>query len=294
MTWFLCPDSPWIPFSYLFSTVFLSFLLFLPFFSPSFFATVFFMVLLLILKKISNLGIPGGSDSKESACNAGDPGSISGSGRSPGDGNGCPFQYSCLKKFHGQRSLAGYSPWGHKNTTEWLTLSLFTFSNIKKKKLQEQYKLLDPLHTNYLNENILLYFSHLWRDIFLLTWCLSPLIHVCIPKIRTLLLSITTIQTLPVKNSTLIWYSLIHRPDQISPVVLTKPPFPSQSRILSTNMYSTSLSSLISFLQSGTIPPEQFFVSQVLQSFSFRPFILKGDSTFNAAPWPKTMHSWQE
>ena len=168
------------------------------------------------------------------------------------------------------------------------------FQILKKKKLQEQYKLLDPLHTNYLNENILLYFSHLWRDIFLLTWCLSPLIHVCIPKIRTLLLSITTIQTLPVKNSTLIWYSLIHRPNQISPVVLTKPPFPSQSRILSTNMYSTSLSSLISFLQSGTIPPEQFFVSQVLQSFSFRPFILKGDSTFNAAPWPKTMHSWQE
>ena len=79
------------------------------------------------------------------------------------------------REFHGQRSLASYSPWDHKDTTEWLTLSLFTFSNIKKKKLQEQYKLLDPLHTNYLNENILLYFSHLWRDIFLLTWCLSPL-----------------------------------------------------------------------------------------------------------------------
>ena len=36
-------------------------------------------------------------DSKESACNAGDPGSIPGSGRSPAEGNGNPFQYSCLK-----------------------------------------------------------------------------------------------------------------------------------------------------------------------------------------------------
>ena len=37
-----------------------------------------------------------------------------GSGRSPGEGNGYPFQYSCLEKSHGQRSLLGYSPWGHK------------------------------------------------------------------------------------------------------------------------------------------------------------------------------------
>ena len=41
-------------------------------------------------------GFPGGSDGKESACNAGDLGSIHGSGRSPGEGNGNPFQYSCL------------------------------------------------------------------------------------------------------------------------------------------------------------------------------------------------------
>ena len=40
---------------------------------------------------------PGGSDGKESACNAGDPGSNPGSGRSPGEGNGYPFQYSCLE-----------------------------------------------------------------------------------------------------------------------------------------------------------------------------------------------------
>ena len=42
-------------------------------------------------------GFPGGSDHKESACNAGVPGSIPGLERSPGGGNGYPFQYSCLK-----------------------------------------------------------------------------------------------------------------------------------------------------------------------------------------------------
>ena len=63
---------------------------------------------------------------KESACNAGDLGSIPGWGRSPGEGNGYPLQYSCLENPHGQRSLEGYSPWDRKelDTTERLTLSL--------------------------------------------------------------------------------------------------------------------------------------------------------------------------
>ena len=39
----------------------------------------------------------GGSDSKASACNTGDPGSIPGSGRSPGEGNSNPLQYPCLE-----------------------------------------------------------------------------------------------------------------------------------------------------------------------------------------------------
>ena len=42
-------------------------------------------------------GFPGGSDGKASACNVGDLGSIPGSGRSPGEGNGNPLQYSCLE-----------------------------------------------------------------------------------------------------------------------------------------------------------------------------------------------------
>ena len=44
-----------------------------------------------------NTYFPGGSDGKASACNAGDPGLIPGLGRSPGEGNGNPLQYSCLE-----------------------------------------------------------------------------------------------------------------------------------------------------------------------------------------------------
>jgi len=64
-------------------------------------------------------GFPGGSDSKGSACNAGDLGSIPGFGGSPGGGHGNPLQYSCLENPHRQSRLAGYSPWGlQKNWTQ--------------------------------------------------------------------------------------------------------------------------------------------------------------------------------
>ena len=58
--------------------------------------------------------ISGGSDGKESACIEGDLGLIHGSGRSPGGEHGNPLQYSCLENPHGQRSLASYNSWGHK------------------------------------------------------------------------------------------------------------------------------------------------------------------------------------
>ena len=48
---------------------------------------------------------PGGSDSKEPTCNAGDPGLIPGSGRSTVEGNGNPLQLFLPGKLHGQRSL---------------------------------------------------------------------------------------------------------------------------------------------------------------------------------------------
>ena len=62
------------------------------------------------------LGFPGGSDSKESAFNAGNLGSIPGLGKSPGGEHGNTLQYSCLEHPHGQRSLVGYSSWGFKES----------------------------------------------------------------------------------------------------------------------------------------------------------------------------------
>ena len=68
--------------------------------------------------------LPSGSDGKESACSTGDPHSVAGLGRFPGEGSGYPLQCSCL-----DRSLAGYGPRGHKEsyTTDPLTVSLFFF-----------------------------------------------------------------------------------------------------------------------------------------------------------------------
>ena len=62
------------------------------------------------------LSLPGGSDSKESACNAGDLCSIPELGRSPGRGHGNLLQYSCLENPPQERSLVGYSPWDHKES----------------------------------------------------------------------------------------------------------------------------------------------------------------------------------
>ena len=69
------------------------------------------------------MGFPGGSDGKESTYNVGDLGSIPGLGRSPGGGQGNPLPYSYLENPQRQRSLADYSPWGHKESdmTEWLS-----------------------------------------------------------------------------------------------------------------------------------------------------------------------------
>ena len=62
-------------------------------------------------------GFPGGSDSNESACNARDPVLIPGSGRSPGEGNSKPFQYSCL-----ENSMERGAWWatGHGVTKSWI------------------------------------------------------------------------------------------------------------------------------------------------------------------------------
>ena len=62
------------------------------------------------------LSFPGGSVGKESACNAGDLGSIPGLGRSPGEKKQLSTPVFQPGEFHGQRNLAGYSPWGCKES----------------------------------------------------------------------------------------------------------------------------------------------------------------------------------
>ena len=55
------------------------------------------MCVCVLICYITRLGFPSGSEVKASASNVGDPGSIPGLGRSPGEGNGNPLQYSCLE-----------------------------------------------------------------------------------------------------------------------------------------------------------------------------------------------------
>ena len=68
-------------------------------------------------------GSPGGLDCKESAYNAGDPGCIPGLGRSPGEGNDDPLQYSCLENSMDRGSLVGLAQEiAESDITEQLTL----------------------------------------------------------------------------------------------------------------------------------------------------------------------------
>ena len=69
------------------------------------------------------LGFPGGSEVKASACNVGDLGSIPGSGRSPGEGNGNPLQYSCLEN---PMDRGAWQATVHGVAKSWTRLSDFT------------------------------------------------------------------------------------------------------------------------------------------------------------------------
>ena len=69
-----------------------------------------------------------------SAGDSGDPGSVPGLGRSPGEGDGNPLQCSHLENPHGQRSLVAYSPWGCKESdmTERLSAHTHTHTHMFK------------------------------------------------------------------------------------------------------------------------------------------------------------------
>ena len=73
-------------------------------------------------KTVLTMGFPGSLGGKESACNAGDPGSIPGWGRSLGEGNGNPLQYSCLGNPMDRGAWWAYGPWGHKGLDMTLTI----------------------------------------------------------------------------------------------------------------------------------------------------------------------------
>ena len=70
-----------------------------------------------------NEGFPVGSDGKESACSVGDPGSIPGLGRSPGEGNGNPLQYPCLEN---PLDEGAWQATVHGVTKSWTQLNEFT------------------------------------------------------------------------------------------------------------------------------------------------------------------------
>ena len=70
-------------------------------------------------------GFPGGSDGKQSACNAGGPGSILGLGRSPGEGKGNSLQYSCLEN---SIDRGAWQSIVHEVTENWTQLSHYTFT----------------------------------------------------------------------------------------------------------------------------------------------------------------------
>ena len=77
------------------------------------------------------LGFPDSSDSKESACNVGEPGSIPGSGRSPGEGNSSPLQYSRLENYMNRGAWRATVHGVTENQTQLRTTTL-TFIHICK------------------------------------------------------------------------------------------------------------------------------------------------------------------
>ena len=91
---------------------------------PSIHLSIYLSIYLSICLSISLYGFPCGSEVRASARNAGDMGSIPGSGRSPGDGNGNPLQYSCL-----ENTVDCGAWWAtvHRVAKSWTRLRDFTF-----------------------------------------------------------------------------------------------------------------------------------------------------------------------
>ena len=85
------------------------------------------------------LDFPGGLEGKAPAHNAGDPGSIPGLGKYPGEGTGNPLQYPCLEKSHERRSLIGYTL--HGVAKSWTQRSDFTFTSLSLSLVAQSLKI---------------------------------------------------------------------------------------------------------------------------------------------------------
>ena len=141
-----------------------------------------------------NWGFPGGSDGKESVCNIGDLGSIPGSGRSPGEGNGYPLQCSCLENsMHRGAWRTTVHGVTESDATEWLTFSLshFLIIPMTREHLSLQWKGEAKLLTidSIVLDNYLTISSHLSTGKSFLSenWCLkqswsTKTVHISIPK----------------------------------------------------------------------------------------------------------------
>ena len=137
------------------------------------FLGTYFLKSLTLFKALED-GFPGGSDSKASACDAEDPGSIPGSGRSPGEGNGNPLQYSCL-----ENPMDEGAWWAtvHGVAKSQTRLSDFTsLQKIQTVSLPSRGKRIIKL----IKKSMILYtFFHLEIDTCFTYTCMSTYVYVC-------------------------------------------------------------------------------------------------------------------
>ena len=151
---------------------------------------------LLVLIWAINIDFSGGSDSKESTCNAGDLGLIPGSGTSPGEGNGYPLQYSCLENPMDRESWATFL--GATKRHSWVTKYAHSVLLIYSHKIWQYNKNLAPT-----------------KDWFLKNWCweikhfdseftspFNDLVSTVLSSLQTfsplVLVATTVISTLPI------------------------------------------------------------------------------------------------
>ena len=121
------------------------------------------------LRLLPRYGFPGGSVGEESACNAGHLGSIPGSGRSPGEGNGYPVQYSCLEN---STDRGTWWTTAHGVARIWTGLSNPHFHFLTSMTVYKNFQSIALTFKNFLFQNLL-------TILFSLNWSLHSVKHSC-------------------------------------------------------------------------------------------------------------------